>query len=333
MTFNDNLIDKLIMHFLGQERLKNGAVRRYLPIIRKIDKTLLNLFSIAYDGTKEEMAVFISRVKKEKKAVYLRFRKALTRELKLLSYAESKFMIDLLGVKLTKGLVNRPDQKKLERIARSEVRGLTVGAIITRLEQSDINNFVTNAKTSVRDGLSVSEARTRLRNSNKTSSRHVSTIVHTLMTHVAGEADKIVFKDNKHLIKGIKLIVTFDNKTSSICQQHSASNILYPVENYPQPPFHMNCRTRAMPVMKSFAELTGKDQIKVPVGTRVSMTGSIPADFTYGQWLRNQTDKIQNDALGYARAELFRQKKFSVGQFIDPTGKYYTLDQLFNKKG
>ena len=331
MNFNENLLDKLIAHFLGQERLKNGAVRRYVPILGKVDKLLLDLFSGVYDGTKEQMTEFVKRVRAEKRAVYKKFERELTRELKLLSVAEATHMSKLLGVKLTKGLINRPDREKLERIVRQEIRGLTIGAIMKKLETNDINNFIVNAKTSVLDGLSLVEARNRLRSANKAKRRHAGTIVHTIMAHVTAEADRKVFKDNKHLIKGVKLIVTFDNRTSSICIQHSANDILFPVDKYPQPPFHMNCRTRAMPITKSFSELAGKVGAKIPVGTRVSMTGTVPANLTYGKWLKNQSAKIQIDALGRTRAKLFRQGKFTVDKFIDPTGKFYTIDELFNR--
>ena len=139
MTFNEKLIDKLIAHFLGQERLKNGAVRRYVPILRKIDALLIGLFTNAFEGNKQDMNEFIRRVKREKKAVYAKFERELTKELNQLSKMESKFLVDLLGGLLTTGLVNRPEKKKIERIIRSEVRGITIPEIIRRLEISDIN--------------------------------------------------------------------------------------------------------------------------------------------------------------------------------------------------
>lgn len=331
MNLNENILDKLIAHFLGQERLKNGAVKRYTPIIRSVDKMLLNLFNGVYDGSKKQMAQYIARVKREKRKVYIKFEQELTKELKLLARAESTYVADLLATKLSEGLVNKPDTKEINKIAKQEIRGLTVSGIIAKLEQNDISNFIVSAKTSVTDGLSLIEARSRLKALNKTNRRHAGTIVHTIVAHITAEADRKVFKENDHLIKGIKLIVTFDNKTSSICIQHSANDKLYPVNNYPQPPFHMNCRTRAMPITKSFSELAGKTKSKIPEKTRVSMTGSVPDNFTYGDWLRRQSVSIQNDALGSTRANLFRERKFTIDKFIDPTGKYYTLTDLFKR--
>ena len=329
MTFNEKLIDKLIAHFLGQERLKNGAVRRYVPILRKIDTLLIGLFANAYDGTKEQMNDFIRRVRSEKKAVYNRFERELTKELELLSKKESKYLVDLLGGLLTTGLVNRPEKKKIERIIRSEIRGFTIPQMIKTLELNDINKYVSSAKTAISDGLTLQQSISRLKGVTKTSTRNASTIIHTLISSITSQADKAVFESNTHLIKGIKLVVTFDNRTSAICIQHSIDDILYPVDNYPVPGFHFNCRTRAVAITKSFSELAGKTQRKVPVGTRVSMTGDVPVNFTYNDWLKRQTVEIQNDALGRTRATLYRKGEYKLDRFIDPTGKFYTLEELF----
>lgn len=329
MTFNEKLLDKLIAHFLGQERLKNGAVRRYVPILRKIDALLIGLYTNAFEGNKQDMTDFIRRVKLEKRGVYDKFERELTRELALLSKKESKYMVDLLGGLLTTGLVNRPNKKKIERIIRSEIRGFTIPQMIKTLELNDVNKYVSNAKTAITDGLTLSQSVKGLKSLNKISTSNVTAIIHTLIASVTAQSDNAVYNNNKHLIKGIKLAVTFDNRTSPICIQHSQESILYPVDNYPMPPFHINCRTRAVPITKSFSELAGKSQRKVPVGTRVSMTGDVPVNFTYNDWLKRQSVDIQNDALGVTRARLYRKDEFKLDRFIDPTGKFYTLEELF----
>jgi hypothetical protein len=69
------------------------------------------------------------------------------------------------------------------------------------------------------------------------------------------------------------------------------------------PPRHFNCRSRLRPVTKSFKEL-GVDAAEVPVSTRASMDGQVPADITFNQFLKKKPKSFQDALLGPKRAEL-----------------------------
>lgn len=56
--------------------------------------------------------------------------------------------------------------------------------------------------------------------------------------------------------------------------------------------------------------------------------GQVPADVTYGQWLKRQSRDFQIETLGPARAKLFREGGLSLDAFVDRRGNELTLAQL-----
>jgi hypothetical protein len=93
-----------------------------------------------------------------------------------------------------------------------------------------------------------------------------------------------------------------------------------------------NCRCTTIPVLKSWQAL-GINLKEAPTGTRASMNGQVPATMTYGEWLAGQSDSIQNEALGIGKAQLFRDGKINVGDFVNNEGRILTLNELQKKAG
>jgi hypothetical protein len=93
------------------------------------------------------------------------------------------------------------------------------------------------------------------------------------------------------------------------------------------PPRHFNCRSRLVPVLKSFDEL-GIEATEVPLADRASMDGLVPGDITFDQFLRNKGKTFQNDLLGPGRAKLWREGRITLTQLVDFRGNPLTLDQL-----
>jgi len=100
-----------------------------------------------------------------------------------------------------------------------------------------------------------------------------------------------------------------------------------------------NCRTTTAPVVKSWKEL-GIDIDEAPAGTRASMNGQVPEKTTYNEWLKGQSNKVQDSILGAGtknhpgRAQLFREGKFDVHSFVDrKTGRHFTLSDLAAEDG
>jgi hypothetical protein len=120
-----------------------------------------------------------------------------------------------------------------------------------------------------------------------------------------------------------------DNRTTEICIGYDGK--VYPINEGPRPPFHWQCRTQAVPVLKSWKQL-GINLKEAPEGTRSSMNGQEAAKITYPEWLKKQPIEFQDEVLGPTRAKLWRSGKVKIDRFTQD-GKLLTLDQLRKKEG
>lgn len=58
------------------------------------------------------------------------------------------------------------------------------------------------------------------------------------------------------------------------------------------------------------------------------MDGQVPDSTTYGEWIKGQSAKRQDEVLGPARGKLMREGGLSLDKFYNDQGKTLTLDQL-----
>jgi len=326
---NQKILDSILHQFIGLERLAGGAIDRFLPLLQEIDERLIGAYSVSYGGSLGAQRKFINKVKELKTLAYANFEKEFTKELIELATNQSQLMSGMFSGYFGKSLANSPGQAAVDKIINSEIRGFTMSQWIIGLKNSDISKYVATAKTAVLDGLTLEHAIDSLERLHVRRDHKTKALVKTLITGFANKANVAVFRENKTLIKGFKLVVTFDSKTTPICIQHSADDILYTFDNYLVPPFHVGCRTILVPVTYSWQELGARNRRKVPVGTRQSMDGGTPITNTYPKWLKGQSKEIQDDVLGKTFGRMFRTGKYKLTRFIDPTGKLYTIKELF----
>jgi SPP1 gp7 family putative phage head morphogenesis protein len=156
-------------------------------------------------------------------------------------------------------------------------------------------------------------------------------VVRTAANHVSTAARTEVNKSNADILKGEKIIATLDMRTSAICRMQDGK--VYPVGKGPRPPFHPNCRSTVVPVLKSWREL-GINLKDAPKGTRAALGGEVPEDVTYPVWFRRQSASLQREVLGKTRYELYKSGSIGddITRFSDRTGRLYTLPQLAERE-
>ena len=99
------------------------------------------------------------------------------------------------------------------------------------------------------------------------------------------------------------------------------------------PPAHFSCRSTTTPVLKSFREL-GFDQDELPIGTRSSLNGYVPADTNYYGWFNDldnfvvNPEKVRRDVLGVVRYDLWKKNQLKIQDFYSRDGRLLTLNQL-----
>jgi len=158
------------------------------------------------------------------------------------------------------------------------------------------------------------------------SRRQVRSVVGAAVQHAGQSARQATYKENEDVIAGELWTATLDSRTCPQCMELDGQE--FPIGEGPQPPIHLGpCRCVRVPVLKSWEEI-GFDVGEVPPATRASMNGEVPDSTTYSEWLADQPESVQDDALGPARAALFRSGEVSIDKFTDEFGRTLTLEEL-----
>lgn len=150
-----------------------------------------------------------------------------------------------------------------------------------------------------------------------------SALVRTMTNHVASTARAETFKANEDILVGKRRIATLDGRTSPFCR--SIDNTVVPF-TAPSPPFHWNCRTSEIPVLKPEFERGIPGSVRPAVGP--GGAEQVSSKTTYQQWLSRQPVAFQIDVLGPARYKLFSKGELTLDKFVDQNGKQITLDEL-----
>jgi hypothetical protein len=99
------------------------------------------------------------------------------------------------------------------------------------------------------------------------------------------------------------------------------------------PPQHFNCRSTTVPII---------DPDILPPSTiakRASADGPVPINTSYGQWLKDQPLKTQQDVLGASKVPYFNRlvdkygARDAMAKLVRDDGSELTLDQLRKRYG
>lgn len=130
-------------------------------------------------------------------------------------------------------------------------------------------------------------------------------------------------KGTRIKLNGYWWVSILDSVTSQICR--SLDGQLFAYGKGPLPPAHPNCRSSIVADIPDRFSKAANDN-------RPSARGPVPAGMTYYEWLKDQPESFQNDALGVTRAELFRKGGLSAAAFarlnLGRTFEPLTLEEM-----
>ena len=138
------------------------------------------------------------------------------------------------------------------------------------------------------------------------------TIVRTSLQHLSNQARQEVWSQNEDVIKGVRIVATLDNKTSSVCR--GLDGQVFPIDRGPRPPFHPNCRTTTVAVLHKKFDSLSRGATRRARGADGKVT-SVPRDQTYYGWLKKQPAKFQDSVIGPTRGKLLRNGGISAQRF------------------
>jgi SPP1 gp7 family putative phage head morphogenesis protein len=159
----------------------------------------------------------------------------------------------------------------------------------------------------------------------------IMSLVRTSINQVANSASMAVYQANQDISKKYRYIATLDSRTSSICR--ALDNREFEYGKGPTPPQHFGCRSTIVAVI---------DPDILPPSTiakRASADGPVPINTSYGQWLKDQPLKTQQDVLGASKVPYFNRlaekygAKDAMAKLVRDDGSELTLDQLRKRYG
>lgn len=214
-------------------------------------------------------------------------------------------------------------------------RGGTMAAWFAGLAESTARRLDRTVRTGLAEGESVPDLIARVRGKRgdgyagavlETTRRQAAAIVRTAANHVSNDATIASLRENGAVVKGWRFLATLDSRTTLVCQ--TLDGQVFPLEDQSKaPPRHWGCRSRAVPVLRSWREM-GIDIAEAPAGTRASLTGQVPATTTYADWLRDQPRAVQDEILGAGRADIFRSGGVAFERFVDDRGRPVSIEEL-----
>lgn len=134
------------------------------------------------------------------------------------------------------------------------------------------------------------------------SKRNAETIVRTGTQVFNSEAKAKFMEQHDDLIDGIQIVATLDSRTSSVCRHLDREYM--PLDRAIYPPFHFNCRSTFVYVLKG--EKPSTDEM------------------SYYEWLKQQDKSFIEQVLGKKQAQLFLSDGMTVEKF-----KQLHLDRVF----
>ena len=161
----------------------------------------------------------------------------------------------------------------------------------------------------------------------------ILTLIRTSINQVANTASQQVYEANQDITQKYRYVATLDTRTSAICRALDGREFEY--GKGPMPPSHWNCRSTTVPVI-NYKELGFTPP---PPARRASMDGQVPADESYGEWLKKQPRTVQADALGPGKVAYFNRlvdkygAKDAMAKLVRDDGSELTLAQLRKRYG
>lgn len=340
-TANEKMLDATVSHQLDELGYSNSVTRKMLAMLNRTDRDIVTQLNSQLDKLSPSTFT-VDRLDKLLKSVYAlngetytELSKQLNIELedftnyeveyqqKLLASVQPVLVTAIAPSEVYAAAMARPFQSKLlkEWIAKLDadkaaairdvirlgyIESETTAQIVKRVRGSKALNY--------KDGIL------------EISKRNAESMVFTAVAHTSSYAQQSVYEANADIVAGLMYSVTIDLRTSDICMSRSGN--VYPLDKpHPAIPAHFRCRSRYVPVIKSFKEL-GLDADELTQTTRQSLDGQIPAETTYNDWLKKQSVSRQNEVLGITKATLFRNSKITLDKFVSRQGHTYTLPEL-----
>jgi hypothetical protein len=352
---NELLQDAAIDHAVALQKYSNQAVAKIIAALNRTDpaifaELLAKLQTMPADSfTVDRLENLLFGVRELNRAAYQRIERELSDDLRDLTVYEAEFQRQLFAHTLPPVAVNlvaavsaeqvyaaamaRPFMGTLLRGALADIEAGRAKAIRQTIASGYVSGETTDQIVRKLRGTRALKYSDGIFNRSR---RDVEAVVRTAVSHTAAFTRDRFYEANTAVVAAVMWLATLDLRTSSPCRardrkrytavDHKPIGHALPWGGGPGA-YHWNCRSTATAVAKSWREL-GLDADDFTPSARASMDGQLPAETSYGDWLRRQSAARQDDVLGPTRGKLMRQGGLEMEDLYGGKGQYLPLEQL-----
>lgn len=354
---NQRLRDAAIDHQIDLTHVANGMVRKIMSLLNKADAELFARLTVALQTmdpesfTVQRLEGLLLSIRDLNSAAYERVRQAVEYDMRELADIEAEFQGALLDkvppIRIPTAAV-ASDHVYAAVMARP-FQGRLLREWAMSIGEARMARIRDNIRLGYMQGETVDQMVRRIRGTKakgysdgiiEIDRRNAEAVVRTAVSHTAAVAREQIFKANSEVIKAVQWVSTLDSRTTEDCRVRDGLRFTL-LEHKPighSIPWctdkgcgpgqaHWNCRSSAVPVLKSWQEM-GIDAQDVEPETRSSMDGMVPAGTTYAEWFAAQPAARQDEIVGPTRGRAFREGKVSFDRFYNEKGRWMTLEQL-----
>lgn len=374
---NTRLMDASVRHQIFLLRFAGASAKKLVKLLDDADKDVARQLQDRLDrlGPLDRQQVGqglattrrLQAMQREFRRLNAEVREAMRRELRSDLAGLSEQEVDIAVRRLEEatrfGGVNLEALRPAPDVTRAlvdgaVVRGQTLRESFKSLSDARLRRLNSEVSLGVVENQTTPQIIRRVRETLKVSHRHAEALSRTAVNSVGNQSRELLYERNKDVVKSLRYTATLDSRTTLRCQ--SLDGRIFPVNEGPRPPQHVNCRSVVSPVTRSWSELAedgalqpgrGADDIdtlfrrklkeqgipddQIPLvmrNARASMNGQVPRTLSYNDWLKTQPDEFQDEVLGPTKGKLFRDSGLGVDKFVDlKTGRPFTLDDIRRK--
>lgn len=356
-TVNERLRDAAISRAIDLRLYSNGVVRRMMALLHRVDAELaVELTRVlerlpADSFTVERLERLLVSVREINRQLYVQVHGELQSAMRGLAEVEAPYQFELFSrvvpepVQVRFPIVGLAVEQVYVAALSRPFQGRLLADWAANLEAGTLEVVRNTVRLGYIEGQTTQQIVRRLIGTRanryadgtlQRSRREVTAVVHTALAHLSQTVRNEMYAANADLVHNIQWISTLDSRVTEICRIR-ADKLYTAVGHKPvghRIPWlggpgaaHFNCRSTSIPIIRSWREL-GFASDELPVGTRASMDGQVPANVTFAEWLRAQSAERQDRVLGVTRGRLMRQGKLRLADFYTDTGRWLTLDEL-----
>ena len=332
MNTNDEILDLLLKRDLLLQRVSNGLSKeiasQYIKMIDeainslgKVDISLINMNKIIKEIN--------SNIGLDYASVEDNFNEVAITEASFIPKAINGIVaVDIMNKTLPDSLVNKIVKNSILSDGYTIKEGFE--KLDTRLQetfQNQIRLGVLNGDTTQTIIKNLKPYMTDFKDN------RIDALVKTAVSTVVNNTRMETYKENEEIFKGYQHQSVLDSRTTFICAERDNKQWdleLKPIGHklpFKQTPIHYKCRSIILPLTKSYREL-GLDIDEIPIGTRSSLNGYVPANTSFSQWFDKQSADFKENYLGKGRYQLYKDGKITLSDLVNQRGQTLSLKEL-----